>query len=165
MQHGIETRERVKEHLVASRGNVRRTARETGISKNTVRRWRDQFDIAPLPTSDKATPWELALRSSEIFWSRVDKDAPGGCWLWQGRRNRSGYGKFGESGGLAHRFAYEEAHGPIKGHLHHVCKNRLCVNPAHLLPVADAVAHLRLERLEREFIAFVSSLKPDTFVE
>jgi hypothetical protein len=38
---------------------------------------------------------------------------------------------------MAHRFAYESVHGPITPGLviDHLCRVRLCVNPAHLEPV------------------------------
>jgi len=68
------------------------------------------------------------------FWPLVDRS--GTCWLWTGKRQRSGYGRFYARGQhvLAHRVSWEIAHGPIRAGLHvlHKCDVRLCVNPAHL---------------------------------
>lgn len=49
----------------------------------------------------------------ERFWSYVDKS--GECWIWTGYRDDEGYGRFGVNGGQvkAHRFAWEQEHGPI----------------------------------------------------
>lgn len=73
------------------------------------------------------------------FFSRVDRVA-GGCWLWTGTVNRSGYGtlRIGDRGAaLAHRWSYEHHVGPIPAGLHidHLCRVRHCVNPAHMEPV------------------------------
>jgi hypothetical protein len=68
--------------------------------------------------------------------------APSGCWLWTGPVSTSGYGHV-QLGSridksrrkvLAHRFFYETFVGSIKAGLQidHLCKCRLCVNPAHL---------------------------------
>lgn len=70
------------------------------------------------------------------FWVRVEKGD--GCWLWHGTRC-DGYGHFrghGKSRG-AHRIAYELLIGPVPEglELDHLCRNRGCVNPAHLEPV------------------------------
>jgi hypothetical protein len=70
--------------------------------------------------------------------------APGECWLWIGHR-RAGYGRFLVNGASiqAHRFAYESCFGLIdEGYeLHHICKNKACCNPEHLLPVTHE-AHM-----------------------
>jgi hypothetical protein len=57
------------------------------------------------------------------------------CWLWQGCMNPvTGYGKFrlNGRGTSAHRAAYLLLVGPVPADL---CRNRRCVNPAHLEPV------------------------------
>lgn len=76
------------------------------------------------------------------FWERVDKRGADECWSWRGRLNDSGYGIFDikKKGHRAHRVAYELMVGPIPDglHLDHLCRNRACVNPAHLEPVTNA---------------------------
>lgn len=62
-----------------------------------------------------------------------------GCWIWQCRVDRHGYGKIGinRTSKLAHRVSYETFVGPIPEglQLDHLCRVRACVNPAHLEPV------------------------------
>lgn len=55
-----------------------------------------------------------------------------GCWLWIGSLAPGGYGK--HSSRWAHRVSYQRHIGPIPEGLHidHLCRNRQCVNPAHL---------------------------------
>jgi len=77
--------------------------------------------------------------SEALFWSRVNKSGPNGCWLWDGAHVGSGYGQasFGGVRQVAHRVAYELTVGPVPEslQLNHLCRNRGCVNPAHLEPV------------------------------
>ena len=83
------------------------------------------------------------------FWSRVAKTDT--CWLWQGAKTRNGYGVVTVKGKsiLAHRYAYETCVGPVPTGLtlDHVwdrgCRNRHCVNPAHLEPVTNHENHRR----------------------
>lgn len=62
-----------------------------------------------------------------------------GCWEWQAGKGRDGYGRVLRYGRmvLAHRAVYELFLGPVDPNLdlHHVCQNKGCVRPAHLLPV------------------------------
>lgn len=91
------------------------------------------------------------------FWTKVDRNGSGGCWLWTGLLGPFGYGLFSVRRGpegsndwhndAAHRYAYELLVGPIPegltiGHLCHdtapecpggpTCMHRRCVNPEHL---------------------------------
>ncbi len=72
------------------------------------------------------------------FWRKVD--ASGDCWEWTGAKG-NGYGVAWLEGGLTrpHRAVYEALVGPIPAgyQLDHLCRNRACVNPAHLEPVTQ----------------------------
>ncbi len=75
------------------------------------------------------------------FWAKVDRQSDDECWAWTATTNGRGYGlfRFGGRTTRAHRFSYELARGPIPTglELDHLCRNTLCVNPAHL----EAVDH------------------------
>lgn len=82
----------------------------------------------------------------EKFWARVEKTE--GCWNWTGGKQGGGYGTLHVGDGryqLAHRYSYELHIGPIPEGLtlDHKCRNRGCVNPAHLEPVTNRENILR----------------------
>lgn len=79
---------------------------------------------------------EDRIRKSSI----VDDET--GCWRWIRYIEPLGYGriKIGGRRGVvryAHRISYEAFVGPVPEgmELDHICRNRRCVNPAHLEPV------------------------------
>lgn len=96
----------------------------------------------------------MAIRqtTSERFWGRVARGSAVECWLWTGRKVR-GYGMFNlkKATVIAHRWAWEEAHGSIPEGLtiDHLCRNPGCVNPLHLEPVTF------LENMRRRSLFFV----------
>lgn len=81
---------------------------------------------------------------------------PDTCWPWLSKPGNSGYatvsvGDYKQAG--AHVAMYEYLVGPISSglELDHLCRNRICVNPAHLEPVTG------IENMKRARIANGSS--------
>jgi hypothetical protein len=80
-------------------------------------------------------------------------DPETGCWEWLYARRRDGYGYVNAVVNgrrrpvTAHRVYYERYVGPIPEglQLDHLCRNRGCVNPAHLEPVTQRENILRGE--------------------
>ncbi len=70
---------------------------------------------------------------------RVD---PAECVLWQGCRDRDGYGARSVNGKrvFVHRWVYEQVHGPIPPGMtvDHLCRNPACYNLDHLEAVSRA---------------------------
>lgn len=74
------------------------------------------------------------------FAGKIRVDDLTSCWLWTAALGRDGYGRIGAGGRrgkslLAHRASYELFVAPIPAGLEidHLCRNRACVNPDHLL--------------------------------
>lgn len=91
-------------------------------------------DKSPL-TADQIA--ELAARAGSRF---VEDQS--GCWVWTAGFSTGGYGRISFRGKTytAHRVIYEARVGAIPAglELDHLCRNRACVNPAHLEPVTSA---------------------------
>lgn len=88
------------------------------------------------------------IPAEQKFWMRVDRRGPDECWPWLGGKCKSGYGMMRKSYFgivVAHRIAYTLCVGPVADDLEldHLCRNRGCVNPAHLEPVPPKVNNHR----------------------
>lgn len=95
----------------------------------------------------------MPRHQSDIFermHAMVSPEPMSGCWLWTGAIDKDGYGRAyisNKPGGkglngrsrtgttlAAHRIMFQVYRGEIPNGLgiDHLCRNRLCVNPAHL---------------------------------
>lgn len=89
-------------------------------------------------------------RREAHFWSKVDKNGAGGCWLYLGTISFEGYGYVNIGAGVrrkqwqAHRFAWSLLKGELAGGacVLHTCDVRNCVNPEHLY-IGDRLANAR----------------------
>lgn len=76
----------------------------------------------------------------------------GDCIVWTGYVNEHGYGVtiVNQRHEYAHRFAFEMQYGPIPQGLvlDHICRNPICVNPAHLEAVTQKVNTYRGKAVE-----------------
>jgi len=79
------------------------------------------------------------------------------CVLWTGQQNHSGYALFRYPNTVlnfkdwkAHRLSYFWFKGPIPkdNHIHHLCGQKLCVNPKHLEAMHKEI-HQKLSHLEK----------------
>lgn len=95
----------------------------------------------PFEKRVKGIPWKIRCVSNprlplkERFENKL-KIMPSGCWEWQTRRHKDGYGQFWYNNKtvVASRMAYEIYKEPIPEGLQvcHTCDNPPCCNPAHL---------------------------------
>ncbi len=86
------------------------------------------------------------MTTRERFDTKVVRQESG-CWTWSGGHTKSGYPVFRigstKDGSRrqvgAHVYACELRHGAMPaGHqAHHLCHNRGCVNPEHLVPMSS----------------------------
>ena len=85
---------------------------------------------------------EWTPREIRNFLTKIQRNEQG-CWIWTGCLDTGGYAHKGFRGRThkAHRLAYEwiVAKVPDGMELDHLCRNRSCVNPAHLEPVPHQV--------------------------
>lgn len=111
--------------------------------------------------SNKETPasaltlrelWRTSRKDDHMYKSIAERIKAnisvndGGCWEWQRRKDKDGYGvmwigaKPDRKIMFAHRVSYAEMVGEIPNglQLDHLCRNRSCVNPEHLEPVTSA---------------------------
>jgi hypothetical protein len=83
-------------------------------------------------------------RSDRLGWVEDER----GCHIWQGQRNKDGYGIVWFNGRkhLVHRLRYEREVGPVPPDMemdHFFCDNRPCCNTAHVRPVTHRENTLR----------------------
>lgn len=76
-------------------------------------------------------------KALEVMWSKIDRNGPGGCWIWTRSTNNMGYGAMWidrKPMVAIHRFMYQLAYGNIREDQWclHKCDVPRCCNPAHI---------------------------------
>jgi len=112
--------------------------------------WRTTAPVIPCPKNRVPGSEGRFWSPEERFW-QMTEPGDNGCILWTGSRHPRPqspgkfYGRFsaGRGSRYAHRYAYGLAHGkiPDQFHVHHTCRNSLCVNPEHLQALSETAHH------------------------
>lgn len=88
----------------------------------------------PLPVAP--SPRDLARFLKKLVIGPVPDGFTTPCWLWQGCKDKNGYGMFWFAGQCrwAARYVYEAIHGPLEpgDEVDHMCHVRHCCNWHHL---------------------------------
>lgn len=115
------------------------------------------------PVYDAAVPTRTPRTGRPIeshednFWAKVQwPSEPDGCWQWTGTIDPMGYGEFVVNNkrikrkARAHQWVMDFSGQNVNpgADVHHVCKNRTCVNPDHL-ELLSRSEHARLHNEER----------------
>ena len=122
---------------------VRRGARSIAQERaESERCWQTpMFESSERTQNNEGEPPMPSLLTDAQYLASYE--VSGECWIYTRSINNKGYGTI--RGLCAHRFFYEHMVGPIPDGLtiDHLCRNRACVNPAHLEPVTQRVNNLR----------------------
>lgn len=132
----------IKKHKVGTFGWIKEQAKKDGFGDN-IRKWHNWKryhkmvkNIEQIRIYDKK---EFTDNDREIFyrfWSKVDIKSIKECWNWLGYIDDGGYGEFSLDNYpiRTHRFSYLLTKGKItEPQVQHLCNNRLCCNPNHLI--------------------------------
>jgi hypothetical protein len=89
-----------------------------------------------------------SMSEAEIL-AKYSKPGPGDCRSWTAGRNNQGYGTFRYKGRVmpVHVVAWILANGrdvPEGHEVHHKCRNKLCIEPKHLMLVTRS-QHKRIQ--------------------
>jgi hypothetical protein len=119
---------------------------QCGCGQRTIvpRKTDGKYDVRGVPRKFRAGHQWRVLPGTAVErlerYSRLDVDT--GCWVWTAPLSENGYGRinFRAASWPAHRLSYTLLVGPVPDDLHmdHLCRNRACINPAHLEPVTHA---------------------------
>jgi hypothetical protein len=109
----------------------RRYAKDPEAAAARMKAWRES------DPSGRNHSYYVPIGPEGRFWKLVDRSDETGCWLWVGKRDHNGYGRFTveRKTWAAHRYSWLLHRGEDPGRAvvrHLVCDNPPCVNPAHL---------------------------------